>query len=77
MGQNGTYLLAAYLPSEGVVLMEVELAGKGSKIQEHELVKKGRFTRESGHGRCHAHPKSGLQPNIQRQAVIASLDRQR
>ncbi len=30
--QNGTYLLAAYLPSEGVVLMEVELAGKGGEI---------------------------------------------
>lgn len=30
--QNGVYLLAAYLPSEGLVLMEVELAGKGSEI---------------------------------------------
>lgn len=30
--QNGTYLLAAYLPSEGLVLMEVALAGKGSEI---------------------------------------------
>ena len=27
--QAGTYLLAAYLPDEGLVLMEVELAGKG------------------------------------------------
>jgi predicted transposase YbfD/YdcC len=30
--QNGTYLLAAYLPSEGLVLMEVELEGKGCEI---------------------------------------------
>ena len=30
--QNGTYLLAAYLPSEGIVLMEVAIAGKGSEI---------------------------------------------
>jgi predicted transposase YbfD/YdcC len=30
--QNGTYLLAAYLPSEGVVLMEVAIDGKGSEI---------------------------------------------
>jgi predicted transposase YbfD/YdcC len=30
--QNGTYLLAAYLPSEGIVLMEVAVAGKGSEI---------------------------------------------
>jgi predicted transposase YbfD/YdcC len=30
--QAGTYLLAAYLPSEGLVLMEVELAGKGYEI---------------------------------------------
>jgi predicted transposase YbfD/YdcC len=30
--QNGTYLLAAYLPSEGIVLMEVALEGKGSEI---------------------------------------------
>lgn len=26
--QNGTYLLAAYLPSEGIVLMEVAIEGK-------------------------------------------------
>lgn len=31
-GQNGTYLLAAYLPSEGIVLMEVAIEGKGSEI---------------------------------------------
>lgn len=30
--QDGTYLLAAYLPDEGLVLMEVELAGKGCEI---------------------------------------------
>jgi predicted transposase YbfD/YdcC len=30
--QNGTYLLAAYLPSEGIVLMEVAIEGKGSEI---------------------------------------------
>jgi len=30
--QNGTYLLAAYLPREGLVLMEVALAGKGGEI---------------------------------------------
>jgi len=30
--QKGTYLLAAYLPKEGIVLMEVAIAGKGSEI---------------------------------------------
>lgn len=30
--QNGTYLLAAYLPTEGIVLMEVAIEGKGSEI---------------------------------------------
>ena len=30
--QEGTYLLAAYLPSEGLVLMEVALDGKGCEI---------------------------------------------
>lgn len=30
--QNGTYLLAAFLPSEGIVLMEVAIEGKGSEI---------------------------------------------
>ena len=30
--QNGTYLLAAYLPTEGVVLMEIAIEGKGSEI---------------------------------------------
>jgi predicted transposase YbfD/YdcC len=30
--QKGTYLLAAYLPGEGIVLMEVAIDGKGSEI---------------------------------------------
>lgn len=30
--QAGTYLLAAYLPSSGLVLMEVAISGKGSEI---------------------------------------------
>lgn len=30
--QNGVYLLAAYLPAEGLVLMEVEVEGIGSEI---------------------------------------------
>ena len=30
--QEGTYLLAAYLPRKGIVLMEVRLAGKGTEI---------------------------------------------
>lgn len=30
--QHGTYLLAAYLPAEGIVLMEVAIEGKGSEI---------------------------------------------
>lgn len=30
--QNGTYLLAAYLPREGLVLMQVALEGKGGEI---------------------------------------------
>jgi predicted transposase YbfD/YdcC len=30
--QNGTYLLAAYLPSAGIVLMEIALEGKGYEI---------------------------------------------
>lgn len=30
--QKGTYLLAAYLPSEGIVLMEVAVEGKGSEV---------------------------------------------
>jgi predicted transposase YbfD/YdcC len=38
--QNGTYLLAAYLPSEGIVLMEVAIEGKGSEIQAAPIVLK-------------------------------------
>ena len=30
--QEGTYLLAAYLPTEGLVLLEVEVEGKGKEI---------------------------------------------
>jgi len=30
--QNGTYLLAAYLPEKGIVLMEIGLDGKGTEI---------------------------------------------
>jgi len=30
--QNGTYLVVAYLPSDGLVLMEVKLEGKGCEI---------------------------------------------
>ena len=30
--QEGVYLLAAYLPTEGLVLLEVEVPGKGSEI---------------------------------------------
>ena len=30
--QSGTYLLAAYLPAEGVVLMEIAIEGKGTEI---------------------------------------------
>lgn len=30
--QRGTYLLAAYLPSEGLVLMELAIEGKGREI---------------------------------------------
>ena len=30
--QKGTYLLAAYLPAEGIVLIEVAIEGKGSEI---------------------------------------------
>jgi len=39
--QNGTYLLAAYLPKEGIVLMEVAISGKGSEIPAaSQLLKK-------------------------------------
>lgn len=44
--QNGVYLLAAYLPSEGLVLMEVEIAGKGSEIPAAPKLLKGIDLRE-------------------------------
>ena len=44
--QNGTYLLAAYLPSEGIVLMEVAIAGKGSEIPAAPIVLKSIDLRE-------------------------------
>jgi len=44
--QNGTYLLAAYLPSEGIVLMEVAVAGKGSEIPAAPKVLKSIDLRE-------------------------------
>jgi predicted transposase YbfD/YdcC len=44
--QNGVYLLAAYLPAEGLVLMEVETAGKGSEIPAAPKVLKSIDLRE-------------------------------
>ena len=44
--QNGTYLLAAYLPQEGIVLMEVAIAGKGSEIPAAPIVLKSIDLRE-------------------------------
>jgi predicted transposase YbfD/YdcC len=44
--QKGTYLLAAYLPSEGVVLMEVAIDGKGSEIPAAPKVLKSIDLRE-------------------------------
>lgn len=44
--QNGTYLLAAYLPSEGIVLMEIAIAGKGSEIPAAPQVLKSIDLRE-------------------------------
>ncbi len=44
--QNGTYLLAAYLPQEGVVLMEVAIDGKGSEIPAAPIVLKSIDLRE-------------------------------
>lgn len=45
-GQNGTYLLAAYLPAEGIVLMEVAIEGKGSEIPAAPKVLKSIDLRE-------------------------------
>jgi predicted transposase YbfD/YdcC len=44
--QNGTYLLAAYMPSEGIVLMEVAIEGKGSEIPAAPKVLKSIDLRE-------------------------------
>ena len=44
--QKGTYLLAAYLPSEGIVLMEVAVEGKGSEIPAAPKVLKNIDLRE-------------------------------
>lgn len=44
--QKGVYLLAAYLPAEGLVMMEVELAGKGSEIPAAPKVLKSIDLRE-------------------------------
>ena len=44
--QNGTYLLAAYLPSEGIVLMEVAMAGKGKEQEAAPQVLKSIDLRE-------------------------------
>jgi predicted transposase YbfD/YdcC len=44
--QNGTYLLAAYLPSEGIVLMEIAIEGKGSEIPGAPIVLKSIDLRE-------------------------------
>lgn len=44
--QNRTYLLAAYLPSEGIVLMEVAIEGKGSEISAAPKVLKSIDLRE-------------------------------
>ncbi len=44
--QNGTYLLAAYLPSEGIVLMEIAIEGKGGEIPAAPKVLKSIDLRE-------------------------------
>lgn len=44
--QEGTYLLAAYLPAEGIVLMEVAVDGKGSEIAAAPQVLKSIDLRE-------------------------------
>jgi len=45
-GQRGTYLLAAYLPGEGIVLMEVAIPGKGSEIPAAPILLKSIDLRE-------------------------------
>jgi predicted transposase YbfD/YdcC len=44
--QNGTYLLAAYLPGEGIVLMEIAIEGKGSEILAAPIMLKSIDLRE-------------------------------
>jgi len=44
--QNGVYLLAAYLPTEGLVLMEVAIAGKGKEQEAAPRVLKSLDLRE-------------------------------
>lgn len=44
--QNGVYLLAAYLPSEGLVLMEVAFQGKGHELEAAPRVLKSIDLRE-------------------------------
>jgi predicted transposase YbfD/YdcC len=44
--QRGTYLLAAYLPGEGIVLMEVAFAGKGKEQEAAPQVLKSMDLRE-------------------------------
>jgi len=44
--QRGTYLLAAYLPQEGIVLMEVAIAGKGKEQEAAPRVLKSIDLRE-------------------------------
>jgi predicted transposase YbfD/YdcC len=44
--QKGTYLLAAYLPCEGIVLMEIAIEGKGSEIPAAPKVLKSIDLRE-------------------------------
>ena len=45
-GQRGTYLLAAYLPGEGIVLMEVAFAGKGREQEAAPRMLKSMDLRE-------------------------------
>ena len=71
--QNGTYLLlAAYLPSEGVVLMEVELEGKGCEIPGAlKLLKRWIYVRKWSWA-MPCTPKEQPPCKLSRQAVITS-----
>jgi predicted transposase YbfD/YdcC len=44
--QNGTYLLAAYLPHEGIVLMEIAIEGKGCEVPGAPIMLKSLDLRE-------------------------------